>query len=83
MRRVITAGLVALTLAAGVSAQDYFQFQRRFRQAPKFATDDSFDGSFNFCRLFYTSVRSEYGGQGWWTDYPDADYQLHDSARPS
>jgi Domain of unknown function (DUF4159) len=73
MRRVITAGLVALTLAAGVPAQDYFQFQRRFRQAPKFATDDSFDGTFTFCRLFYTSVRSEYGGQGWWTDYPDAD----------
>jgi hypothetical protein len=73
MRRVITAGLVALTLAVGVSAQDYFQFQRRFRQPPTFATSDSFDGSFNFCRLFYTSVRSEYGGQGWWTDYPDAD----------
>ncbi len=34
---------------------------------------ESFDGAFNFCRLFYTSVRSEYGGQGWWTDYPDAD----------
>jgi hypothetical protein len=48
-RRVITAGLVALTLAAGVSAQDYFQFQRRFqRVAPKFATSRSFDGSFNF-----------------------------------
>ena len=24
------------------------------------------------CR-FHTSVRNEYGGQGWWTDYPDAD----------
>ena len=73
-RRVITAGLVALTLAAGVSAQDYFQFQRRFqRVAPKFATSRSFDGSFNFCRLYYTSDRSEYGGQGWWTDYPAAD----------
>ena len=81
MRRVITAGLVALTLAGGVSAQDYFQFQRRFQRPPKFATDESFDGSFNFCRLYYTSVRSEYGGQGWWTDYPDADYQLHDSPR--
>ena len=78
MRRVITVGLFplvgAITLAAGVSAQDYFQFQRRFQQAPvKFATDDSFDGSFNFCRLHYTSVRPEYGGQGWRTDYPDAD----------
>ena len=76
MRRVIIAGFVALTFAAGVAAQDYFQFQRRFRQVPKFATDESFDGSFNFCRLHYTSVRSEYGGQGWWTDYPDADYNF-------
>jgi len=73
MRAVITASLVALTLAAGASAQDYFQFQRRFQRTPKFATEASFDGAFNFCRLFYTSVRSEYGGQGWWTDYPDAD----------
>ena len=73
MRRVITAGLVALTLAGSVFAQDYFQFQRRFQRSAKFATAESFDGAFNFCRLFYTSVRSEYGGQGWWTDYPDAD----------
>ena len=73
MRRVITAGLVALTLAGSVFAQDYFQFQRRFQRSAKFATPESFDGAFNFCRLFYTSVRSEYGGQGWWTDYPDAD----------
>jgi hypothetical protein len=73
MRRVIAAGLVAVTLAAGVSAQDYFRFQRGFQRAPKFPTADTFDGTFNFCRLFYTSVRSEYGGQGWWTDYPAAD----------
>jgi Domain of unknown function (DUF4159) len=73
MRRVITAGLVALTLAGGVSAQDYFQFQRRGQRAPTFATEASFDGSFHFCRLFYTSVRREGGGQGWWTDYPAAD----------
>jgi hypothetical protein len=73
MRPVITAGLVALTLAAGVSAQDYLQFQRRFQRAPAFPTAESFDGSFNFCRLFYRSVRSEYGGQGWRTDYPAAD----------
>ncbi len=78
MRRVITAGLVAslvaaLMLAAGVSAQDYFQFQRRFQRLPKFPSADSFDGAFNFCRLYFTSVRSEYGGQGWWTDYPAAD----------
>jgi Domain of unknown function (DUF4159) len=78
MRAAIAASLVALTLtlAAGAVAQDYFQFQRRFQRTPKFATEASFDGAFNFCRLYFTSVRSEYGGQGWWTDYPDADYNF-------
>jgi hypothetical protein len=38
------------------------------------ATAESFDGTFNFCRLFYDSpYRREAGGQGWSTDYPDAD----------
>ena len=36
---------------------------------------DSFDGGFNFCRLWYANggFRREAGGQGWSTDYPDAD----------
>lgn len=33
-------------------------------------------GGFSFCRLLYTSVRREYGGQGWRTDYPTADHNL-------
>jgi hypothetical protein len=40
---------------------------------PRLATADSFDGGFNFCRLRYQQVRWEAGGQGWGTDYPDAD----------
>ena len=40
---------------------------------PKFARLDSFGGGFNFCRAFYTSGRREAGGQGWSTDYPDAE----------
>lgn len=32
--------------------------------------------AFSFCRLVYTSVRREYGGQGWRTDYPTADHNL-------
>lgn len=31
---------------------------------------------FTFCRLFYTQVRREAGGQGWATDYPGADQNL-------
>ena len=40
---------------------------------PRLPTAESFDGRFNFCRLQYEQVRWEEGGQGWWTDYPDAD----------
>ena len=72
MGRRLLFVVLALTLAAAVSAQDYFSFMRGPRRA-RFSTPDSFDGSFNFCRLYYDRVRSEYGGQGWWTDYPDAD----------
>lgn len=76
MRRALMAAcLVVLALAASAAAQDYLQFQRGFQRSavPRFPTTNSFDGKFSFCRLFYTRVRSEYGGQGWWTDYPDAD----------
>jgi Domain of unknown function (DUF4159) len=59
-------------MASVVSAQDFFQFARGPRRV-RMPDAESFDGTFNFCRLFYTSVRRAYGGQGWWTDYPDAD----------
>jgi hypothetical protein len=70
-RRVFFS-VLALTLAAVVSAQDYLPFMRA-RRAARFPTANSFDGAFNFCRLYFDRTRSEYGGQGWWTDYPDAD----------
>jgi Domain of unknown function (DUF4159) len=72
MSRRVLAAVVVLLLTAAVSAQDYFGWQRGPRAA-RFATAQSFDGSFTFCRLYYTRVRYEDGGQGWWTDYPDAD----------
>ena len=44
------------------------------RVPPRLPTSDaSFDGGFNFCRLMYSSQWREAGGQGWSTDYPDAD----------
>ena len=43
------------------------------REAPKWAKRSNFDGSFNYCRGFFTSDRREDGGMGWWTDYPGAD----------
>jgi hypothetical protein len=50
------------------------QFRGGFRRGPvRMAATDSFDGAFSFCRLMYENVRYEDGGQGWWTDYPDAE----------
>ena len=40
---------------------------------PKFPTADTFGHGFNFCRGIYDRVYSEAGGQGWSTDYPDAE----------
>ena len=75
MKRLVLP--VVLLLATGAAAQDFDWFRRGYgnfrRVPPRFATADSFDGSFNFCRVMYTSVRRHPSGQGWWTDYPDAD----------
>src|SRR2546425_1784339 len=38
---------------------------------PKFPTQTTFKGSFNFCRVMFTSNRRE--KRGWDTDYPGAD----------
>jgi hypothetical protein len=66
--------LATATLAA---AQDLDWFRRGYgrwrRVPPRLATAESFDGAFNLCRVMYTSVRRHPSGQGWWTDYPDAD----------
>ena len=46
---------------------------RFYREPPKWVKASDFDGSFLYCRGFYTSVTREPGGQGWSTDYPGAD----------
>jgi hypothetical protein len=43
------------------------------RVPPKWAKPADFDGSFIYCRGFYTSARYEQSGSGWNTDYPGAD----------
>ena len=50
-----------------------FGFGFRSRFPPRFPKADTFGHGFNFCRGIYTSTRGEAGGQGWSTDYPDAD----------
>ncbi len=76
MPRVVRALVVALVLAASVASaqENWRQFRGgRGRFPPRYPTAASFDGGFNFCRLIYTSDRSEQGGSGWSTDYWDAD----------
>jgi hypothetical protein len=62
---------VALLLAAAAGDAQY----RRgadFIRRPK---PDSFDGSFNFCRIAFRGVQGGDGG-GWGVDYPQADENL-------
>ena len=75
-RRTIAAAavLVAMLAAAGaVQAQRYF---REGSFAARWAPDHMPDGSFVICRLAYRSVRMEYSGIGWQTDYPYAEINL-------
>jgi hypothetical protein len=74
LRVAAVAALCALLFAAAASAQRIWVGGGGFwRTPPKWATHTSFDGSFNYCRGFYTSNRREAGGSGWDTDYPGSD----------
>jgi hypothetical protein len=66
----------AIAVALLASAAAYAQFRGGFGgfgARPRFPTEQSFDGKFNFCRGMYTSGRRDGSGNGWTTDYPDAD----------
>jgi hypothetical protein len=62
-----------LVVAAAVEAQRYF---REGSFAPRWAPAQMPDASFVICRLAYRSVRMEYSGIGWQTDYPYAEINL-------
>src|SRR3989442_3441620 len=64
------AALIAVLIVATASAQRIWVGAGRFwRTPPKWATRASFDGSFNYCRGYYTSNRHEAGGSRWDTDF--------------
>jgi hypothetical protein len=67
MPRVWLAFALVLAVASAATAQF------ALRQTARFPTKDTFGHGFNFCRGVYTSGRREAGGQGWSTDYPDAE----------
>ena len=69
--------VMALLVASASFGQEQWERYRGWggnrRYPPRYPTETSFDGGFNFCRLMYTSDRREDGGSGWSTDYWDAD----------
>lgn len=67
---VLVLGVVITSIA---EAQDFWQ--RWGRSVPRMATSESFDGSFQFCRVMYQRNPRGSGG-GWSTDYPSADINL-------
>jgi len=73
MKSIAVGVVLALCLASAADAQFGRRGGRNSRHPPKFAQADSFGKGFNFCRGVYTSGRREAGGQGWSTDYPDAE----------
>lgn len=73
-RSVFLVVVLVLAVAGGAFAQfGRFSFGFGRFAAPKFPKADTFGKGFNFCRGIYQSVRREAGGQGWSTDYPDAE----------
>ena len=86
-RGVAVRVVVAAVLALGVVATTAYAqrgsiwvnpggFGGFRRMPPKWATAADFDGSFLYCRGYFEQMRSEPGGMGWWTDYPDADHNF-------
>src|SRR5688500_498404 len=68
----ILAGILAVA-GAGSGAVHAQRVWSGFygRTPPKFPTATTFNGTFHFCRVMFTSDRRE--KQGWGTDYPGAD----------
>ncbi|MBS1818635.1 MAG: DUF4159 domain-containing protein [Acidobacteria bacterium] len=70
---MVTMALVVAVVAGALGtahAQRIFSGFYGFAP-PKFPTESTYDGSFNFCRAMFSSDRRE--KQGWGTDYPGAD----------
>lgn len=68
---------IALALTASLAEPIAGQWRGSgTRRAPPRKPDEATEPGFTFCRLQYYQVRSEWMGQGWFTDYPDGDRNL-------
>jgi hypothetical protein len=75
LRRVIVGCLVAGLAAWSAYAQQIWVGGGR-GYPPRWPKASDFDGSWIYCRGYFTSVRREQSGSGWNTDYPDADHNF-------
>ena len=66
---------VILALFAATASAQRFRRGNRFFESVRSPTPESFDGSFNFCRIMFPPAYDGYGG-GWFVDYPRADINL-------
>ncbi|MDA1092311.1 MAG: DUF4159 domain-containing protein [Acidobacteria bacterium] len=72
LKRLTAVALVAVLVgSAAVSAQRFYG--GRQRMAPRVPSGPVTHRLFTFARGQYQSTHNEQGGQGWYTDYPDAD----------
>ena len=70
------AALALAVFVATASAQGFRRGNRFFEQL-RAPTPESFDGSFNFCRIMFPHDPSFDGyASAWWVDYPRADINL-------
>ena len=71
-RRRVAAALAVDALLSGSLAFGQVRFFRRYIP---YATAKSFDGAFNFCRVYFRQAANGDGGD-WQVDYPRADSNL-------
>ncbi len=71
----MTVGLIALVALAATIAAAQGRRGGRFGRSLDFATTESFDGGFQFCRLAFRGMRGGPGGS-WSVDFPRADVNL-------
>jgi hypothetical protein len=75
LRRVALACVIATIAAGSAYAQQIWVGGYR-NYPPRWPKASDFDGSWLYCRGYYTPVRREQSGSGWNTDYPDADHNF-------
>lgn len=73
--RITATALAAVTVAVSVHAQQIWVGGGR-GYPPRWPKLTDFDGSWIYCRGYFTPVRREASGSGWNTDYPDADHNF-------